>query len=335
MISALPKPSDWVHLSLQISAKSARAVLAMVTRERGSTPRDSGSWILVSDNAVVGTIGGGEFERAMTEAARAMLRQEGSWRRAFLETTLGPDMRQCCGGAMQILLQPIDPSSPEWLRAINNALEHQSSARLFFSEDALDESPQLISGPENRRSSKNSARGFSLELKDNWPRVALFGAGHVGRAVCTIGSQLPMSITVFDERADQCALIPKAKNVCFDARFDPLSGAASLRGFAAALIMTHSHTLDFELCEILLKNPELAYLGLIGSESKSVRFKKRLTQAGLATDALSRLISPIGKGGPPGKEPGVIALSVLSEMMHAIEHAKKTELLRLIEKPAA
>ena len=82
--------------------------------------------------------------------------------------------------------------------------------------------------------------------------------------------------------------------------------------------MTHSHGLDFRLCEELLSNAELQYIGLIGSKTKAAKFKHALALGGEKASAISKLICPIGTQGPEGKEPGVIALSVLSELLKTL-----------------
>ena len=50
------------------------------------------------------------------------------------------------------------------------------------------------------------------------------------------------------------------------------------------LIMTHSHSLDLELCGHILKRGDFEYLGLIGSKTKRERFEKRLRQNGPGTE---------------------------------------------------
>ncbi len=60
------------------------------------------------------------------------------------------------------------------------------------------------------------------------------------------------------------------QNIVLDSSLDPLSRARSLKHFDGAIVMTHSHELDFSLCETLLQNTALKYIGLIGSESKSI-----------------------------------------------------------------
>jgi len=333
MIDALPAPHDWIMAALSTGQANERAVLVLISDERGSTPRDTGSWVLVSQETTWGTVGGGEFERAMIEAAQAMLLGNGQWRRAFVDTVLGPDMRQCCGGVMQIMLQPIDSHSCGWLETAAALMQNDRQLQLFFDRRQLEKNPLVRS--HDAKESTPKAGQFSLTVRDEYPRVALFGAGHVGRALCAIASQLPLSVTVFDSREEQLTNVPLARNIALAKTPDPLSGVYELDGFGAAIVMTHSHDLDFDLCQILLQNASLRYVGLIGSESKSHRFRKRLSKSGLHARALERLISPIGRGGPAGKEPGVIALAVLGELLAALQPSQALPTPQLMTPPAA
>ena len=320
MITALPGPADWIDAALECARHKECAVLALVTSERGSTPRDTGSWILLTKDADVGTIGGGELERTVIEAGRAMLDGAGTWSRAPMQCVRGPDMHQCCGGVMHILLEPIDADALKWLSQAKQQLASKDHVRIAIDKTVSQTSPIVITdetfedpiGPETT----------VISFSENRPRLALFGSGHVGRALCTVASQLPLRVTVFDARPDQCAYVPEATNIRVDENFDPLLGAQQLGDYEAALVMTHSHTLDYELCRILLKQPHLVYTGLIGSESKSRRFRKALKKDGLHDLELARLTSPIGKNGPAGKEPGVIALGVLGEVLESCKAGK-------------
>ena len=320
MISALPGPADWIDAALDCVHRRQRGVLAMVTDERGSTPRDTGSWMLLTKEAVLGTIGGGELERTLIEAARAMLDGAGTWSRAPMQCALGPDMRQCCGGVVQVLLEPIDAGAAQWLVEARQQLVLTGHVQIAFDSATCEISPVVAT--DDTLVDTLSSGIITLSFQENRPRLALFGAGHVGRALCTIASQLPIRVTVFDARPDQCAQVPEAANVCVDERFDPVLGAKRLKDYEAALVMTHSHTLDYDLCRLLLRRPDLVYTGLIGSESKSRRFRKALRKDGLHDLELARLTSPIGKHGPDGKEPGVIAMSVLSEILTVCQRAQ-------------
>ncbi|HET6468354.1 MAG TPA: XdhC family protein, partial [Geminicoccaceae bacterium] len=82
---------------------------------------------------------------------------------------------------------------------------------------------------------------------------------------------------------------------------------------------THSHGLDFELCEAVLRRGDFAWLGLIGSLSKRRRFERGLRELGVAPGALARLVCPIGLGDVRDKRPAVIAALTAAQLLLAFE----------------
>ena len=113
--------------------------------------------------------------------------------------------------------------------------------------------------------------------------------------------------------------MPSANNVTVAAMDDPELCVEQIPGNASALVMTHSHELDYILCRALLERLNLSFIGLIGSRSKAARFRHRLQREGISQQLIKRLTSPIGEAGPCGKEPGIIALSALSEIIRAFQ----------------
>jgi xanthine dehydrogenase accessory factor len=315
MIPGAPGPCDWINAALDTVAKARPAVLAIICGERGSTPRETGSWILIDENEIMGSVGGGELERTIIEAGQAMLAGNGDWTRSIVHCVLGPDMRQCCGGALEVMLQPIDASASLWLQKARAKQRTNNRASVLFNKTHTDIPPSVIN--QGKPTTALGHAVFILPLADHRPALALFGAGHVGRALCTMASQLPLRLSVFDSRKDQCAQVPASPNIDVHTPHDLLPIAQNLRHHDAALVMTHSHALDYDLCRILLTNTALRYTGLIGSQAKARRFRKALKKDGLTATQIARLTSPIGAGAPPGKEPGVIALGVLPEILIA------------------
>lgn len=82
-------------------------VIAVVTRSRGSAPRDAGAAMLVTDAGSKGTLGGGAVEHRVLGIARDMLTGSAP-RQAELEFPLGPQMDQCCGGSISVALAVVD-----------------------------------------------------------------------------------------------------------------------------------------------------------------------------------------------------------------------------------
>ncbi len=140
-------------------------------------------------------------------------------------------------------------------------------------------------------------------------RIALFGAGHVARALVTLLGQLPARVTWIDSRAD--AFPPSLPgNVTTRMLEEP--AAALGPGFSHVLIMTHDHALDYRLAAAALALPDRPFVGVIGSDSKRARFHGRLAAAGLES---GRLVCPIGLTAIQGKHPGEIAVSVAAQIL--------------------
>lgn len=91
------------------------AVLVDVIETRGSTPREAGTYMLVADCEIWGTIGGGQFEYMAIDNARAILKGGGE---AIMDIPLGPEIGQCCGGRTKLRFSVVTPSIVE-------ALEHR------------------------------------------------------------------------------------------------------------------------------------------------------------------------------------------------------------------
>lgn len=90
-----------------------RLALAEVDMALGSTPREQGAWMLVAPAALWGTIGGGQLEYLVIDAARALIRDGGETE--HMDVPLGPAIGQCCGGRVGVRLSRLDPSSRERL----------------------------------------------------------------------------------------------------------------------------------------------------------------------------------------------------------------------------
>ena len=305
-------PIDWIDFAQRWVSNEERAVFIMVTALRGSAPRECGTWMLVSQSMIAGTLGGGELERMAGEAAQAMLSGDGQWQRTPLRCVLGPDLGQCCGGAIELLLEPIDASASPWLCLAAKALSSPVAQALGFAIDRPHLTPYLVTDEHNHAPDANT---HLQSLGDPRLQLFLFGAGHVGRAVCGIAAELPVCITAIDSRTEWLARLPTATNVHPQWEKTPESIINTMPMGAAALVMTFSHDLDYRLCLRLLARGDLAFIGLIGSHSKATSFRRRLKADGVTETVRERLVSPIGRDGPPGKEPGVIALAALSEVM--------------------
>lgn len=99
-------------------AAAGPVALVEVADTRGSTPREKGAGMLVAAHAMHGTIGGGQLEYMAIDKARQMLAATGRDRAerrieadevcATLDVPLGPEIGQCCGGRVEVLIRLVD-----------------------------------------------------------------------------------------------------------------------------------------------------------------------------------------------------------------------------------
>ena len=162
-----------------------------------------------------------------------------------------------------------------------------------------------------------------------WPLAAprfhlqLYGAGHVGRAIVRALAPLNVRVDWIDERDDEFppeAEIPAhTRRIAVDA---PEAEVADAPRGAFYLVLTHRHDLDLRIATAILKHNDFAFFGLIGSQTKRARFLHRFEAMGLAPEAIARLTCPIGVPGVEGKEPEVIAASVVAQLLQASSRAE-------------
>ena len=81
-------------------------IVAELSAVRGSSPRETGAFMLISAAGQIGTIGGGALEYMVIDRARQVLRAGGSG--DDLDIPLGPEIGQCCGGRVDVSLRRLN-----------------------------------------------------------------------------------------------------------------------------------------------------------------------------------------------------------------------------------
>ncbi|MGX9142468.1 xanthine dehydrogenase accessory protein XdhC [Mesorhizobium sp. 128a] len=301
---------------------AGRLALVEVAGTKGSTPREKGAFMLVSQAAIFGTIGGGQLEYMAIDKARQMLfsplegemaakrpegvLSEGTARAsrtaattppggfaatlpsrgrgtrievdetcATLNVPLGPEIGQCCGGRVEVLIRLVDATL----------------------------TAELIAAAEAEEA--------------HLPHVYIFGGGHVGQALAAAIELLPVQAVVIETRAEALEGMPQT----VETRLTPMPEAEIRNAPAgtAFAILTHDHALDFLIVAEALKRDDTAYVGMIGSKTKKATFKHWFLKSAEGTEAeFARLVSPIGGDAVKDKRPPVIAALAAAEIMTAL-----------------
>ncbi len=278
--------------------------LISVAEAKGSVPREAGAIMLVYNSHIDGSIGGGELEFQAIKTARED-RSEKAFLREVRTYPLGPALGQCCGGHVKLMFEWYGPDSQSVLAQLA-AQDQGYSLHPTNSQDI----PVVAIEP--------SEEMLSLPLSVQKQPVFLYGAGHVGRAVVEIARHLPCQIYWVDTDDDR---YPEdiAEEVTKLLANKPETIAQHAPGDAIHLIMTYSHQVDFKIVMAVLSCGNFARCGLIGSETKASRFRKRLRDAGVNSDAVERLSCPIGLPEITGKKPLQVAISVTGQLSNWLE----------------
>ena len=290
---------DLTSLRAAIAAHGqvARVVIADV---QGSSPREVGAAMLVWDGGQSGTIGGGALEY---QAAQQAFAREG-----FSRHPLGPELGQCCGGAVTLLTEVYDADRLATLDGEIVIARGPSEMPLAVKRlttcarnQGVDLRPRMVQG------------WFVEPVAQPTTPLWIWGAGHVGRALVEVLHPMPeIEITWVDTAPNRFPdMIPEGVNAL--PASDPLRVVAHAPQDAAHLILTYSHALDLSLCDALLRHG-FAFAGLIGSDTKWARFTSRLRNLGHTDAQISRICCPIGQKSL-GKHPQAIAVGVAAQLL--------------------
>ena len=255
------RPQTWYEGVEQCQQTNEAYVLVTVVGTAGSTPRESGSKMVVTASSSIDTIGGGHLEFDAINRARAYL-AKGQACTELHSYPLSQSLGQCCGGAVKVLFD-----------VCNMHQQH----------------------------------------------IAIFGAGHVAKALVPILAQLPVRISWIDSRTE---LFPEQipANVQVVIEEEPETEVRHLSDNSWLIILTHDHQLDYRITENALKYPSLPFVGLIGSDTKAKRFITKLTHRGFDETTLARLHPPIGNPAVPGKRPIEVAVSIAAQIINLLHH---------------
>ncbi|ROS05637.1 molybdenum cofactor sulfurylase [Sinobacterium caligoides] len=247
---------SWSQACNDLQQRGEAYVLVTVIGVRGSTPRNSGTKMVVSEETLYGTIGGGHLEYKALIKAQQLLKA-GSAEQQIEHYPLGPTLGQCCGGSATLMFE-------------------------CFTRSGID--------------------------------IAVFGAGHIGKVLTPILAGLNARVHWIDQRPEQ---FPEqlADGVNKIVSEFPADEVADLPANCYYLILTHNHQLDFELTSAVISRGDARYLGVIGSETKALRFQRRLQQRGFSEQQIAGMRCPMGNLDVPGKLPMEVAVSVSAELI--------------------
>jgi xanthine dehydrogenase accessory factor len=270
-----------VHWSSALKLKLAQthAIWITVQQAQGSVPRGQGTVMAVFEDEFLGTIGGGHLEfEAIAESKR------------YLKD---PSVAQVLPLEKRFALGP--------------SLGQCCGGALVLKFE------RVTASDEHRLQAILAAQAL-----EQCQPVALFGGGHVGKALVKVLAPLPFHVRWIDSR-DEIFPVDVAPQVVCEHSNPVHAAVPDLAPRSRVLIMSFSHAEDLDVVAACLRRQrdqrDLPYIGLIGSATKWATFKRRLAERGFTEAECQQVTCPIGVPGIGGKEPEVIAVAVAAQLL--------------------
>lgn len=281
--------------------------LVTVVRTWGSSPRPVGSIAAVrNDGELVGSVSGGCVEKQLVES---LIREREQQLSSNLSaepaaghgvSTLHVDDEQArrfglsCGGELELVFEPF--SDPDALSELASAVRKRQTIRRSVNLDTghVDLQHIDINTAGNIANSRFHYQDATVSkvFGPDW-RILIIGAGQLSRYTAEFALALDYDVLVCDPRpgfkqAWQVANVP-----VLDMSPDDAVIAHAADANSAVLALTHDPNVDdLALLEALPSNA--FYVGALGSRRNYEKRKLRLAGLGLESDAIDKLVGPIG-----------------------------------------
>ncbi len=325
--------------------------LATILSHKGSTPRTSGTRMMVfPDKTITGTIGGGSIEAEVINTCADMLNTDSSPRSLIktfiLNSELKSGLDMVCGGELTVWIETFTQSSSPDLASIFRELAglekkgdcgllvsrlKSRSGNTFTTDKCLipekgdpigtyEPPPDLVKKIKNKATSQITCMdhsGETLIIDPLLPGTTLyiFGGGHVGYSLANMAHLIDLPCVVVDDREEFANEIrfPHVRSVYVVDRFETCLDTLGLNENAYIVILTRGHLHDEVVLEQALKTPA-PYIGMIGSRRKRDIIYTHLMAKGVTQARLDEVYSPIGLD-INSETPAEIAVSILAQII--------------------
>ncbi|MCX6275600.1 MAG: XdhC family protein [Bacteroidetes bacterium] len=307
-------------------------ILLCVVESNGSSPGRQGFKMAVSENEMVGSIGGGIMEHKFVELAKERLQQGSSAsfiRKQFHQKSAAKDQSgMICSGEQTVLLYLLAEKDLPVIHRIVSALENNNTGllKITFSEfEFVDSNYQEDDHGFNMRSETDFTYTERIGFKNH---LYIIGGGHCASALSELMSGMGFYIHLFEERenlntmiennfvhekimvndySELAALIP-------DGNSHPAGRAAPAGWDRYLAVMTFGYRTD-DIAVRALADKKLRYLGVLGSESKMKQLFNDWRKDGISESWLSTIHAPIGIR-IKSETPEEIAVSIAAQIIN-------------------
>jgi xanthine dehydrogenase accessory factor len=314
------------------------AALALVIGVDGSAYRRPGARMLIAeDGRTWGGVSGGCLERDVARRARGVI-VTGQCVICRYDSSDDEEMSNGaatgCGGAVEILIQPISMRSPGPMLVLKDAVENRREVKLatvirrgdsdlrigdHMEIQAGRSRPGFLGDPDvNVRLVEDealpaSASEFFVETISPPQALVIFGSGPDAVPLCAIAKTLGWHVTIVASRPATFAArrFALADAIAVTSTDDPLAGV-EIQSHSAVVVMTHNLARDQRILSLLPAS--LRYVGLLGPRLRAERIMRNVSRE------VDEIFAPVGLD-LGAQTPQEIALAIAAEILSAIRQA--------------
>jgi xanthine dehydrogenase accessory factor len=307
--------TDWKPIWQNIKQwheAGSNIALATVVDTWGSSPRPTGSMMIVDDQgAIEGSVSGGCIEGAVITAAGEVMT---TGIPQMLDFSVSNDQAWevglSCGGRVRVLVETIGQKLPFMDKILN------ATGPVILTTDCTSGQTTFAIGDNNAGKSRllEAVGKFTFtQILEQPLKLIVIGAVHITQAMVKIAQALDIDVAVIDPRTTFASSVRfPGIDLCTDWPDEALNDREVTSG-TAIVTLTHDPKLDDAALQVALNSPSF-YIASLGSRKTHAGRVERLSALGLTEQQIARIHAPAGLG-IGAKTPAEIALSVMAQMI--------------------
>ena len=310
--------------------KSEQTVMLLIVAEStGSSPGRQGFKMIVAENELFGSIGGGVMEIALVEQAQKLKRSGSKGRNRYeiieqVHRKNSPDSSgMICSGRQTVILYELNAAHLPAIFKVIHTLEKDLPANLRISDSAFEVSedpPEVF----DHRFEKSVGQKFLYREKTGYKnKLFIIGGGHCALALSELMSKLDFYISLYDDREDLNTLAKNGfvqRKIIVDS-YENIGEFIESGENVYVVVMTLGYKFDETVIRSLF-DKDFKYFGVLGSRAKMRTLLRDLKNDGFDETRLKRIRTPIGIE-IHSRTPEEIAVSIAAEIIRVKNSAEQ------------
>ncbi len=295
-------------------------MLLVVAESAGSSPGRQGFKMIVAEDDLRGSIGGGVMEMRLVEQAKSKIQNE----QLKIDSEIVEQNHRknspnpsgmICSGEQTIIFFKLNPQHLKTVRQIVRALENHQPKTLQISDSELQISERQPDEPDFYFRQQSTNEFFYREKLGFKNKLLIVGSGHCALALSELMSKMDFHISLFDDRPNLNTLDKNkfAHQKTIVESYEKIGKFITSGANHFVVVMTLGYKTDeIVIRELLDKN--FKYFGVLGSHAKMATLLRKLRKEDYDREKLNRIRTPIGLQ-INSRTPEEIAVSIAAEII--------------------